>query len=556
MTETEARARCPMLVTRPSGRGTRRVGASRAARGRAGRFAADRGRRSGARVRRYGRPRAAHRRSRDDRTTSRASGASHRADPAHRARGEPYRRADGGGRRDREPVTVIPPDTSARCSRRFPSPRSILLRISRRRSAGGECGRSASWPRCLAKAWPRVSGPPGSALTIWRSVSTAIRSVRGRRRRSGKKRRGSSGRSTRSASSPGVLETVLERLCRRLAAVSLVADSLEIRLGLASGGHHARDVSLAYPMSEVKPMLTLAVLDLEAHPPPARRDARRDQRPSDPYSRRGREGSGSRPRLRLAISSPCSRASRPSSAPTIWDRPCSSIRTAPMPSRCSRSRRRAMPQRPVAAAKSLAPRSWAAARAAQDAAGAARGGRDRGRASGARGVAARRRLRGSVASVGRVVGPSRPGRATSGTWCWVTARSAGSPAIDSRATGISTASTTDPCSSSCTRSRRSRSSKAPSIRKRSPPRPRVSTCPRSPWWIATASTARPGWLAPPRQRGVKPIVGSELTLADGSRLPLLVEDREGYQNLCRLITRMKLGAPKDRPSLALDDLEP
>jgi protein ImuB len=67
----------------------------------------------------------------------------------------------------------------------------------------------------------------------------------------------------------GVLETVLERLCRRLAAVSLVADSLEIRLGLASGGHHARAVSLAYPMSEVKPMLTLAVLDLEAHPPPA-----------------------------------------------------------------------------------------------------------------------------------------------------------------------------------------------------------------------------------------------------------------------------------------------
>jgi protein ImuB len=67
----------------------------------------------------------------------------------------------------------------------------------------------------------------------------------------------------------GVLETVLERLCRRLAAASLVADSLEIRLGLASGGHHARDVSLAYPMSEVKPMLTLVVLDLEAHPPPA-----------------------------------------------------------------------------------------------------------------------------------------------------------------------------------------------------------------------------------------------------------------------------------------------
>src|SRR5947209_3047976 len=56
--------------------------------------------------------------------------------------------------------------------------------------------------------------------------------------------------------------------------------------------------------------------------------------------------------------------------------------------------------------------------------------------------------------------------------------------------------------------------------------------------------------------GIKPIVGSELTLADGSRLPLLVEDREGYQNLCRLITRMKLGAPKGAAALALDDLEP
>ena len=44
--------------------------------------------------------------------------------------------------------------------------------------------------------------------------------------------------------------------------------------------------------------------------------------------------------------------------------------------------------------------------------------------------------------------------------------------------------------------------------------------------------------------GVKPLVGSEVTLDDGARLPLLVEDREGYQNLCRLLTRMKLTAPK------------
>ena len=54
--------------------------------------------------------------------------------------------------------------------------------------------------------------------------------------------------------------------------------------------------------------------------------------------------------------------------------------------------------------------------------------------------------------------------------------------------------------------------------------------------------------------GVRPIIGSELTLADGSRLPLLVEDREGYRNLCRLLTRAKLGAPKGAAAVTLDDL--
>src|SRR5215210_4536798 len=44
--------------------------------------------------------------------------------------------------------------------------------------------------------------------------------------------------------------------------------------------------------------------------------------------------------------------------------------------------------------------------------------------------------------------------------------------------------------------------------------------------------------------GLKALVGAEITMAGGARLPLLVEDREGYQNLCRLITRMKLRAPK------------
>ena len=34
--------------------------------------------------------------------------------------------------------------------------------------------------------------------------------------------------------------------------------------------------------------------------------------------------------------------------------------------------------------------------------------------------------------------------------------------------------------------------------------------------------------------GLKAIVGAEVTLDGGGRLPLLVEDREGYRNLCRL----------------------
>jgi error-prone DNA polymerase len=56
--------------------------------------------------------------------------------------------------------------------------------------------------------------------------------------------------------------------------------------------------------------------------------------------------------------------------------------------------------------------------------------------------------------------------------------------------------------------------------------------------------------------GLKALVGSEITLADGSRVPLLVEDGEGYANLSRLITRSKLTAPKGRFVATLDDLAP
>jgi len=39
-------------------------------------------------------------------------------------------------------------------------------------------------------------------------------------------------------------------------------------------------------------------------------------------------------------------------------------------------------------------------------------------------------------------------------------------------------------------------------------------------------------------------IGSEITCTNGPTYPLLAETREGYQNLCRLVTRMKLRARK------------
>src|SRR5712664_3027367 len=54
--------------------------------------------------------------------------------------------------------------------------------------------------------------------------------------------------------------------------------------------------------------------------------------------------------------------------------------------------------------------------------------------------------------------------------------------------------------------------------------------------------------------GLSARVGAEVTLADGSRLPLLAEDPEGYQNLCRLLTRVKMRAPKGEGAATLDEL--
>jgi error-prone DNA polymerase len=46
-----------------------------------------------------------------------------------------------------------------------------------------------------------------------------------------------------------------------------------------------------------------------------------------------------------------------------------------------------------------------------------------------------------------------------------------------------------------------------------------------------------------RRAGVRPLLGAEARLEDGARLPLLATSRAGYQNLCRLLSRMHLRAP-------------
>jgi error-prone DNA polymerase len=53
---------------------------------------------------------------------------------------------------------------------------------------------------------------------------------------------------------------------------------------------------------------------------------------------------------------------------------------------------------------------------------------------------------------------------------------------------------------------------------------------------------------------VRAHIGSEITCTDGRTYPLLVESRAGYQNLCRLITRMKLRAPKGEGAATPDEL--
>ncbi|MFM7215777.1 MAG: PHP domain-containing protein [Verrucomicrobiota bacterium] len=77
---------------------------------------------------------------------------------------------------------------------------------------------------------------------------------------------------------------------------------------------------------------------------------------------------------------------------------------------------------------------------------------------------------------------------------------------------------------------------------------------------AVAMTDRMGLQGVPRfhragrEAGVRGIVGAELAMEDGSVLPVLVENRTGYQNLCRCLTQAHLRSAKGTGTVRWDEL--
>src|SRR5216117_2482304 len=57
-----------------------------------------------------------------------------------------------------------------------------------------------------------------------------------------------------------------------------------------------------------------------------------------------------------------------------------------------------------------------------------------------------------------------------------------------------------------------------------------------------------------REQNVRPIIGCELSMDDGSVLPVLVENRTGYKNLCELLTQAHLRNEKGKCAVRWDEL--
>jgi error-prone DNA polymerase len=55
-------------------------------------------------------------------------------------------------------------------------------------------------------------------------------------------------------------------------------------------------------------------------------------------------------------------------------------------------------------------------------------------------------------------------------------------------------------------------------------------------------------------QGVRPVLGAELTMEDGSHLTLLVEDERGWRNLSALVTAARMESPRGEPRTPIDRL--
>ncbi|NRA27638.1 MAG: error-prone DNA polymerase [Opitutales bacterium] len=64
----------------------------------------------------------------------------------------------------------------------------------------------------------------------------------------------------------------------------------------------------------------------------------------------------------------------------------------------------------------------------------------------------------------------------------------------------------------------------------------------------------PRFHAAAEEVGVRPYVGTELTMEDDTVLPLLVQSRRGYRNLCKLISQSKLTAAKGESQITWNHL--
>src|SRR6202140_2884359 len=57
-----------------------------------------------------------------------------------------------------------------------------------------------------------------------------------------------------------------------------------------------------------------------------------------------------------------------------------------------------------------------------------------------------------------------------------------------------------------------------------------------------------------REHNVRPIIGCELSMEDGAILPVLVENRTGYKNLCELLTQAHLRSEKGMCAVRWNEL--